>query len=131
MPPLTDIEKQIIALALFGYAMRAGPLQFQSIIAIADKLAIGHELTGYTLNWVATSKNNANTAPTINNDAKTTVQFAIFHGIITQWHKKDSDNFAEILKDSVYRELFEGIHYRWAIKELIDLPNPDNNNEPV
>jgi hypothetical protein len=123
MPPLTDTEKQIIALALFGYTMRAGPLQFALITAIADKLGIGHELTGYTLSWIATSNSSVSAPPTINNDAKATVKFAIFNGIVTQWHQKDSIDFAEILKDSVYRELFEGMHYKSAIKELIEPEN--------
>lgn len=53
-----------------------------------------------------------------NDDAIATVKFAIFHGITTQWHKKDEQKFAEILMESIYKELFQGM-YKWAIREVI------------
>jgi hypothetical protein len=125
MDPLTETEKQIIALSLFGFVMRAGPGQFERTVAIADKLGIGHELTKYALDWIVEPKEDSGHPKTLDNSAQATVKFAIFQGIVTQWHHKEELKFAEILKESIYRELFEGIHCGSAIRELIERQIPE------
>lgn len=56
-------------------------------------------------------------------DAEASVRFAIFNGITTQWHRKNEPDFAEIVRDSVFENLFAP-HLKWAteeyLKELIE-----------
>jgi hypothetical protein len=55
MTELTDIDKQILAFALFGFVMRAGPGQFARILLLAEKLGISQEFTDQANDWLTTS----------------------------------------------------------------------------
>lgn len=52
-------------------------------------------------------------------DAESTVKFAIFDGVISNWHKKSDPKFAEIIRDEVFNKLFEP-HLKWAVKEYLN-----------
>jgi len=58
--------------------------------------------------------------PANSNEAAETVRFAILHGILTQWQFKDREGFANILKHSVYKTLFEEKAFRSAVRELLE-----------
>lgn len=49
-------------------------------------------------------------------DAEATVKFAIFDGIVHNWHKKDEPNFVQLVRDKVFENLFSP-HLRWAVEE--------------
>ncbi len=49
-------------------------------------------------------------------DAEDTLKFAIFDGLVDQWHKKNEPNFAQIVRDRIFEKLFQP-QYQWAIKE--------------
>ena len=51
-------------------------------------------------------------------DAESTVKFAIFNGIVDQWHKKNDPKFAEIIRDKVFESLFAP-HLKWAVEEYL------------
>lgn len=123
---LTEPEQKLVALALFGYVMRAGPEQFEAVITIANKIGITDKLEAYGKDWIDTAKSTAvDFAALKNNESKATIQFAIFHGITTQWHLKDSQLFAKALTEGVYKELFESIIYKEdIIKVLNQTTNP-------
>lgn len=123
---LTEPEQKLLALALFGYVRRAGPSQFDNVIAIANKIGITDNLETYGKGWLDTAKSTAvDFAALKNNESKATIQFAIFHGITTQWHLKDSQLFAKALTEGVYKELFESIIYKEdIIKVLNQTTNP-------
>lgn len=70
MTPLTDTEKRILALALFGYAMRAGPGQFVSINEIAHKLGVQIQYEDYAKSWIAAAKTDEQPKGPIINDAQ-------------------------------------------------------------
>lgn len=121
MADLTETEKEIVALSLFGYVMRAGPGQFVRTGIIAEKLGVTKELEYYALDWIATPKAGPLPPPTsreTKNEAEATVKFAIFNGIVTQWHLKDEERFAFIVRDSVFRELFT--FHKGTVRELLE-----------
>lgn len=51
-------------------------------------------------------------------DAEATVKHAIFSGIVSNWHRKGDPEFAEIIKDAIFNELFEPCKV-WAVKEYL------------
>jgi hypothetical protein len=51
-------------------------------------------------------------------DAEKIVRFAIFSGIVGQWHKKEHPRFAEIIRDEVFESLFAP-HLKWAMEEYL------------
>ena len=51
-------------------------------------------------------------------DAESTVKFAIFDAITSNWHKKSDPKFAEILRDEVFTKIFEP-HLKWAVDEYL------------
>jgi hypothetical protein len=55
-------------------------------------------------------------------DAEATVKFAILNGIIDQWHKKGDPQFAEIIRDKVFENLFAP-HLKWAVEEYLEQLN--------
>lgn len=56
-------------------------------------------------------------------DAEATVRFAIFNGLVDQWHRKDDPDFVEIAKAKIFDSLFAP-HLRWALEEyLLELNN--------
>jgi hypothetical protein len=119
---LTEPEQKLVALALFGYVMRAGPDQFARVIDIANKIGATDQLQEYANSWINTPKTPESTV-TLNTEATAKVKFVIFHGILAQWHNKHDPHFAKILCESVYKELFESRHYKSAILELLNRNN--------
>lgn len=53
MEPLTDKEKRILALSLFGTAMRGGPPLFGEVEKLVEKLKIEDDFTYYAKDWKA------------------------------------------------------------------------------
>jgi len=51
-------------------------------------------------------------------DAESTVKFAIFSAITSNWHKKNDPKFAEIIRDAVFTKIFEP-HLKWAVEEYL------------
>lgn len=112
---LTDAEKSILGLSLFGFAMRAGPGIFEKVTAVAEKLGVTKELMHYAADWLAAPKSSDK--PIIKKDAESTVLFAIFHGIVTQWHRKDEEHFVLIVMNNIFKELFT--FHKDAVKEML------------
>lgn len=50
---LTDVERQFMALALQGIAVRQGPVVFPFCMALAEKLQLTEYLEGYLQSWTA------------------------------------------------------------------------------
>lgn len=51
-------------------------------------------------------------------DAEFNVRHSIFTGIVQQWHRKDEQEFAFILEDSVLKALFDPAT-RWAVVQYM------------
>lgn len=51
-------------------------------------------------------------------DAEATIKFAIFDGITDQWHKKNEQNFVQLVRDKVFETLFRP-EFRWALEEYL------------
>lgn len=56
MQLLTDLEKKILGLALMGYAMRAGPSQWPTLMPILEKVDAMKEFGEYCKDWINESK---------------------------------------------------------------------------
>lgn len=56
MQPLTDTERQFLALAIQGLCMRQGPDLFPLAMQLAEKLGILEELKGSLQDWLAYSR---------------------------------------------------------------------------
>lgn len=56
MEPLTDAERQFLALAIQGLAMRHGPELFTMAARVAEKLGLLEELQGSLQDWLMYAK---------------------------------------------------------------------------
>ncbi len=56
MEPLTEKEKKMTALALFGFVMRGGPAFFIPAELLVIKLGIEKEFSWYALDWISHAK---------------------------------------------------------------------------
>ena len=52
-------------------------------------------------------------------DSESTIKFAIFDAIVSNWHKKNDHEFAEVVRDKVFEKIFEP-HLKWAIEEYLE-----------
>jgi len=52
-------------------------------------------------------------------DAESTVKFAIFNAIVSNWHRKNDYKFAEIIRNEIFSKIFEP-HLIWAIEEYLE-----------
>lgn len=53
-------------------------------------------------------------------DAELTIKHSIFDAIVSNWHKKEDQNFAEIIRDEVFEKVFDPTTI-WAVEELITI----------
>lgn len=56
MEPLTETERQFLALAIQGLAMRHGPELFATAAKVAEKLGLLEELKGSLQDWLKYAK---------------------------------------------------------------------------
>ena len=75
--------------------------------------------------WGVTLNTN-HTERRVITDAEATVKFAIFDGIIDQWHKKDEPNFAQLVRDKVFERIFEP-QFRWAVEAHLQNLNKEKS----
>ena len=52
-------------------------------------------------------------------DAEATIKHCILSGIIQNWHKKDSQEYASLTQQEIFDKLFDSTTI-WAIEEYIE-----------
>lgn len=58
-------------------------------------------------------------------DAESTVKFAIFDAIVSQWHRKNETDFVNEVRNAIFDKIFEP-HLRWALEEHLQVLKSDN-----
>lgn len=63
-------------------------------------------------------------------DAEATIKHCLLSGIIQNWHKKDSMDYAKLTQQEIFNRLFDKTTI-WAVEEYLDelkMPNEKADN---